>query len=275
MKNTIIHPTDFSYCSDNALDYAIILTKVFECKLEIIHHLDLNVNENNAHRVLEEVEGKEREAKIKLRNLENKIQKHELKCEVGVHFGKIKSLFPEYAIKQNPKLIVMGTTGANHLVNKLAGSNTSNIIKYTESPVLAVPERAALKEIKNIIFLSDYREKDIESVSFISKIAESFDAAINIIHVLSEDKSKKINNQKLLDDFQSSVKKEVNYTNIKYQLLNSDNIFNRVKILINDTKPDLIVSVMRKQNLLEGLFFSSLIEKMVYKIDTPLLVMPE
>ena len=46
MNNTIVHPTDFSKCANDALDYAIKIAKTLDCKINIVHSLDFGGEQN-------------------------------------------------------------------------------------------------------------------------------------------------------------------------------------------------------------------------------------
>lgn len=277
MKNTIIHPTDFSECANKALDYAVVIAKALKFKLRIVHLLDhKDINSFNSLEIIDQIEKTEKEAEKELKKIKEKVKGEQVECETEVNPGKMDLFFPQYILEQSPELVVMGTTGNNKLGNKLMGSNTHSIINNTEFPILAVPKNTVLKkEFRKLLFLSDYRDKDIDAIDFISKIALAFKAKVNVVHILDNETKKKVNNQKLLDKLKDSVQKRNNYSNVEYQLLINDDIEQRVRLLLEESKPDLLAVIMRRQNFFERLFFGSLTKKMVYQDFTPLLVFKE
>ena len=276
MKNTIVHPTDFSECANVALDYAIEVAKILKCKINIVHSLDfrreLNV-EQSATSILRLTSELEQAAEIKLKELRERVLEHNITCEAKVYAVKIDSWLPEYISKNKPMLVVMGTTGENSISNKIFGSNTYSVIKNSKSPVLAIPESARLTgAFKNFVMSTDYRDEDIEAIMLLARLAKPSKAEINVVHILNEKGSKKINNKRLIDDLELRVKEKEDYFNINYDLLYNENPESRLKILVEEKKPDILTLVMKKQGFFERLFFGSLTEKLVHKGNVALLV---
>lgn len=277
MKNTIIHPTDFSECANKALDYAIVIAKALNLKISIAHAIDfkgLDSLERNGLNIIEETRVLRSSAEKKLKDLVKKVESNQVKCSATVSSGRISLWLPEFTNQNNPKMIVMGTTGSGSLANKIIGSNTYSIIKDTNVPLLSVPENASLGTFEKITFLSDYRDKDTASIGFLIEMAVHFNSVIDIVHILNSETAKKGNNEKLLNDLKLKVKEKFNYEYIESQLLFSNDAEQRIKILIEETNPKLIALVMRKQNFFERLFFGSLTEKIAYYSKSPLLVFP-
>jgi nucleotide-binding universal stress UspA family protein len=277
MENTIIHPTDFSVCANKALDYAIIIAKSLNLKISIVHAVnfdEIDKLERNALNILEETKVLRFSAEKKLKKLVKKVEANEIKCDYNLCSGRISAWLPDFTNKNNPKLIVMGTTGSASLRNKIIGSNTYSIIKETNVPLLSVPEKAVLRDFRRLIFLSDYKDKDILSIGFLVEMAARFNSVIDIAHILDSESVKKSNNQKLLNELKLKVEENFKHDQFEFQLLFSDNVEQRVKSLIEETNPELIALVMRKQNFFERLFFGSLTEKIAYNSKSPLLVFP-
>ncbi len=277
MENTIIHPTDFSECANKALDYAILIAKALNLKISIAHAIDfneLNGLERNSLNMVDETKLLITATEKKLKNLVNKIEAHQIKCSATICSGKISLWLPEFTNKNNPKMIIMGTTGSSSLSKKIMGSSTYSIIKSTNVPLLSVPEKAILGDFKKLTFLSNYKNKDIASIGILVEIASHFNSVIDVVHVLNNDSAKKENNRKLFDDLKLKIEEKFKYEHLNFQLLFSNNVEQRLQILIEETDPDLISLVMRKQNFFERLFFGSLTEKMAYHSKTPLLVFP-
>lgn len=277
MNYTIIHPTDFSECANKALDYAIIIAKALNLKISIAHAIDFNELdslERNGLNILEESRNLRISAEKNLEILVKKVEAHQVKCSATICSGRISIWLPEFTNKNNPKMIVMGTTGSASLVNKIMGSNTYSIIKETNVPLLSVPENATLGAFEKLTFLSDYRDKDISYIGFLVEMATHFNSTIDIIHILNSESATKINNVKLLNDLRLKAEEKFKYERLESQLLFSDDVEQRVQSLIEETSPELISLVMRKQNFFERLFFGSLTEKIAYHSKSPLLVFP-
>ncbi|NOQ76112.1 MAG: hypothetical protein GQ574_29185 [Crocinitomix sp.] len=278
MKNTIVHPTDFSKCANDALDYAIELAKILNCKINIVHSLDFDGElhaTHNASSMLAMSQKVEKTAEIKLKALGDKVIENNVECTAGIYTGKIHSWLPDYISENKPMLVIMGTTGAGSVANKIFGSNTYAIIKNSKSPILAIPEATELKNgFKNFVLSTAYRDRDVEAIMFLARLAKPSNAEISVVHVLSAEASKKKNNQHLLDDLARRVRVDENYFNIKYDLLYSNDPESRLRILVEEKNPDMLTLIMRKQGFFERLFFGSLTEKLAYNSNVPLLIFP-
>lgn len=277
MKDTIIHPTDFSKCADNALDYAISIAKALNLKINLVHSLDfsnIHISDQNAQMMLKESEDIEVKAEKRMRKLAAKVKSHQLEYKAEIFNGRVSSWLPDYVKEINPRFVVMGTTGASNVVNKIMGSNTFSIIKEINSPLLAVPLNAKLNKFNKFVFSTDYRDTDIPAIVSVIDIAKYYDASVDIVHILNKETLKKANSEKLLDNLKLEVLKNVDYSKIDFQLLFGENVHNRLQILTKEIKPDFLALVMRKQNFFERLFFGSLTEKLAYHSETPIFIFP-
>ncbi|NOQ75259.1 MAG: hypothetical protein GQ574_24825 [Crocinitomix sp.] len=277
MKTTIIHPTDFSECADNALDYAILIAKALKLSITLVHSLDFSripKNEQNAEIMLEATKAIEMEAEEKLRQLGTKVKGHEIECNTEIFNGKVNLWLPDYIKEINPRFTVMGTTGSSNIANRIMGSNTFSIIKKINSPLLAVPLNAKTERFNKFVFSTDYKDADVNAITDIVEIAKHYEASVDIVHILNNETIKKVNNKKLLDDLQLKVHKMVNYSKLDFQLLLGENVHKRLQVLTNEVKPDFLALIMRKQNFFERLFFGSLTEKMAYHSETPIFIFP-
>ncbi len=276
MEGTILIPTDFSKCANDALDYAIEIAKVLKCKIKIVHSIDfdgdLRVGEN-AKTMLALTKEFETAAETKIKVLGDKVLQNNIACSATIFTGKVNDWLPSYISEIKPILVVMGTTGVNSISNRIFGSNTYSIIKNSLYPVLAVPYSAQYTKAFDVFVVStDFRDKDVEVIQFLSKLAKPSGVIIEVVHVLNDDTLKRDYNHELMHDLEEKVKEKVDYTNIIYKLLYSDTPESRLKTLVEEKKPDMLSLVMRKQGFFERKLFGSLTETLVHKSNVPVLV---
>jgi nucleotide-binding universal stress UspA family protein len=275
MENTILHPTDFSPTSKNALEYAIVLAKTLKSKLEIVYSVDysgkLNV-EQNAVSLIAFTKQVELETHKKI----NEIQKYGKEKGVAYitssHTGKRATWLPDYILKSEPIMVVMGTSGSTPISGKLFGSNTYSIIKNSNSPVLAVPESAKIKEFKRLVLSTNSGEKNVEAIQFLMKLAMPTSAIIDIVHVLNADESQDGNNQEPLNDLKARVEQVEDYNKVNYSLLKNANTAEQLRQLSKENHPDILTLFMQKQSFFKRLFKPSVTANMVHKSEVPLLV---
>lgn len=271
MQKAIIHPTDFSDCANNALEFALMIAKKMDFKIVIVHALDfseVSVTSRNATSMLENSKKLEDEAKAKLQELGSKIQNEEIVVEASIHSGRIGNWLPEYAHEINAEFVVMGTTGASTMANKVMGSHTFDILKKTKTPVIAVPQKARIQDFKEFVYLQDYRTPDMEPLSSLAALAKPFSASIDIVH-FAEGNDKE--GAEKFDELQSRIQKEIDYKFVFHYNFTPD-IHKGIQNMMEDMNPDLLVLVMRNQNFFQRLFKGSLTEDLVNYCNTPLLV---
>ncbi len=272
MSKVIIHPTDFSECADNALQYAVEIAKATESKIAVVHSLDyseISVTSRNAQALNENSNNLEKEAKQRLLEIGERVQKQGVPCEASIHSGRIGYWLPDYAKEKEALYIVMGTVGADTLQNKIIGSHTFDIIKKTMVPVLAVPNEASVKDFKDFVYLQDHKTPDMIPLNNLAQIGKTFNANIDVIHFLEDPKN--IEDQKQFEQLQVAVKKEIDFE-FNFILKPTEDLHESIQEIAKEKNPDLLALVMRHQNFFQRLFKGSLTEKLINYSHIPILV---
>jgi len=275
MGNMIIHPTDFSKCAENALDFAIAIAKATDSKIALVHSLDfseISVTSRNAQALEENSSALEEEAKKMLVEMGSKVQEQGIVCEASIHSGRIGLWLPDYGKEKDASYIVMGTVGADTLQNKIMGSHTFDIITRTGIPVLAVPNEAKIDDFKEFVYLQDHRTADILPLKNIAQIASAFGANVDVIHFLEKDAD--TNDEALFEKLQTEVKKEIDFE-FNFICEPTEDLHESIQQVGTEKNPDLLALVMRHQNFLQRLFKGSLTETLVNHSSTPILVFEE
>jgi universal stress protein A len=147
----ILVPTDFSESAEQALNYAVRLSKPYRAEIVVLHVFHLReylallseqaqIDSATANEVLESA--KRRAA----HNLEEIVRRQGDKglalipsLRIGVPFEEIIS----YAAEQGIDLIVMPTHGRTGLAHFFLGSTAERVISHSGCPVLVVKTRSA------------------------------------------------------------------------------------------------------------------------------------
>ncbi|MDG1729492.1 MAG: universal stress protein [Algibacter sp.] len=271
----IVYPTDFSYCSKNAMPYVIAMGKALKSKIRIVHSMEmasLGSAKNNpiAVALLEKITLIEEEAERKLIKLKNEIQICGLECEYDIIQGRTLFL-KEYMEDINPLMIVMGTIGKSGLENKIFGSQTSKIIRNTKSIVLVVPEKAKFNNLSQIVFATDYHTKDKTCIEFITKITKYYEASLEVIHICEPHENLK-EKQNFLLKLKDEISQVFSNQKLYLKLLNADDPEDKLLEFLENANPDMLCLITRKRNFIERLFDKSMAKKMVNHTNTPVLV---
>lgn len=271
MPKIIIHPTDFSDCAENALDYAVDIAKAIKAKIKLVHTLDyseIRVTSLDGQALVENSKDLEENAKNKLLEIGKKVQDEGVLCEASIHTGRIGNWLPSYSEKESVEFIVMGTVGSDSLKNKVMGSNTFEIIKKTKTPVFCVPQEAKKEKFDNFLYLQDDSTKDRKQLALIAKLASSTKSEVNVVHfVIGKDESGIARFEELKKEIQTNVSDR-----IQFELEEANDLEEAIQSKVKRSNPDLLVLVMRHQNFFQRFFQGSLTESLVNHSNTPLLV---
>ena len=151
--------TDFSALSMVALNYGLKMADKLEVEFTILNVLRLD-GVPKSHLKMKQIERSlfsialEEGAK-----LEGEC-KRKIKSKAKVKFEAIRSHTVADTVRRYTKahkinLIIMGSRGASKLKKAVLGGTTVSVIDVSKAPVLAIPEKAAYTNFKNVVYASD------------------------------------------------------------------------------------------------------------------------
>ena len=274
-EKRILVPLDFSACSKNALEAAIIFARKMEADLYLIHAVMAFVNEAEAApRSIFDVANEAEEADVK-ENFE--ALKREFPELRDIHHTILyKSGFPAEVITEAMEshkidFTIMGTKGARGADEILLGTITYRVIRDSKKPVIAIPENVQPHYFKNIAMASAYKTiKNISSLDPVNYLARLFRARIHILHVSQYDRlsdQEAVEARKLEDHFRN--------LNHNYQFIINENVEEGINNYIESHSIDLLVMLPRKHNLFHVLFKENWTERMTYHTKIPLMTLHE
>lgn len=269
---TILVPTDFSECANNALLYAIELAKKENSKIILLHafHVSYVYPDVSMQFLPEQTKAAEQTAYAKLKLLSEKVETS-VTCEIINEESLAVDLILETIDKKKPDLVVMGTTGVSGIKEMLIGSNTASIVENAKCPVIAVPENIPFKQIKNITYATDYHLSDINALIKLVEIAELFDAKVTLLHVCYEVFTHETE-EEFMETFRNKIQKDISYNKLNFQLVYGKNLINVLEDYIKKESPDLISMSTTYRNTFDKIFGTSSTKKMTYHAKVPLLV---
>lgn len=269
---TILVPTDFSEQSTYALTYALAIARVAGAGLILLHTYHRPVSNTTALRDITPILKQDAET-----DLSKLVKKVRLQPEVeGIPIdalarkGDLVNEVKKIALDRKVDLIVMGTKGASGIAEMLIGTNTASVIEEAVCPVLAVPEGAVYRPIKQILYATDYLATEEESLGELTKFAALFQASIVLVHVAGN-VSGMLQQDKLMEEYTQKIQQQVTYPNISFHLEVNPDIFQGLAHAIESFSIDLVAMTTRKRNMYEKFFEPSITKKMAYHTHIPLL----
>lgn len=169
----------------------------------------------------------------------------------------------------NASIVVMGTKGKSNKKDVTFGSQTLQVIKYVNCPVLAVPVSYHDYPLKNMLFLTDYMIPFVRrELKLVSTLASRFAAKVHFLHITD---AKQISHRQIDNrTFATSCfqKELVSYTNAPGKDLTLE-----INKLVKDKAIDMLVMTNHRHSYLENILYRSTIEKIGLEIKIPFLVL--
>lgn len=270
--NHIFFPTDFSKNAERALPFAAKIARKFGAKLTLFHAsqdtMDMAPNFEKAQ------EDAIRKSESQFDNLLTTLKKSgsydDLNISTILQSGEPVTNLLGQIMEQQADLVVMGTQGATSDRNVLFGSVTTNIIKKSTVPVLAVPNGSTYDDFKNIIFTTDYKEGDITTLNQTVDFAKMFNSNIDIVHI---DEHKGFGSEIMFRGFKDIVKEKIDYDNLAFHLKYEYDFFPGMADFIIDEPTSLLVMSRYKKTFWEKLTERNHSKEMAFYSSIPLLVL--
>ncbi|NJY62699.1 universal stress protein [Salinimicrobium sp. CDJ15-81-2] len=273
----IVVPTDFSENAFDALKYAAELFKYERSEFFLLHaYADEVFDEaNNINREFLEAQKKKikEKAEAELARLRERIleifqnPKHEFKIVSA--FGLLIDEVNDLAERENVDLIITSTKGVSHDRKLTFGSNSLQIIKYVQCPVLSIPANYNFRELKRILFPSNfmlpYQKRELK---LLGDLARSICAEIHLLYVSKFQ-------QETLRQREHKMAVLEQFYNIKVteHFEEMDDKAEAIQKLIPQLNIDLLVLVNSRHSYLENLLYTSTIDKIGFDPKIPFLVL--
>ncbi len=276
MKNILL-PTDFSDNARNAINYAMEFFKSTPCTFYLLHVQkasqyttdDLMAAPANTT-ILESVIG---DTKQKLETIAE-----ELKTEYpneNYTFDTITDydIFTD-AIKQaisskNIDLTIMGTNGATSAAEVVFGSNTLNVIRKVNHPLIAIPQGYTFKEPKNILYAIDNHDRfETKGIEPLVDALKRYQSTLRVLKIKDTDvvDQSDIEDKKQIDDFFKSV------PHTFHSIINVPTAL-AINSFVQIMDIGMTAMFIKKETFLERFFKGSETSKISYGTLVPLLIM--
>jgi nucleotide-binding universal stress UspA family protein len=272
----IVIPTDFSKNAFNALYFAASLFKYTRCEFYILHAYAERVYQADELDNRELLDKRKlavyKEVDEELFHLKEKITeclpnpKHEFKMLSA--FGVLSDEVNDLVNSEDIDIVVMGTRGKTNDRKITFGTNTVQVMKYVQCPVLAVPEDYEYHEPREVLFPSDYMVPyKRRELKLLCEIAGSFRSNIHMLYI---NPIKKLSMRQ--EDHMNFLKECLFKAQLSYETTEEEDKTMAITKYILHNKIDMLVMVNSRHSHLEELLYQSTLEKIGLHIKIPFLV---
>lgn len=188
--------------------------------------------------------------------------------------GILAEVISKETARNQYKVVVMGTKGASGLESVLIGSNTYDVIRDSQTPILAIPANASAYKKDTIALLTNFKPGELEVLKqAIPVFGSKFH--LLLIHINKQEVDIKILDKKLtewidniitetgIDDVSYTVKNRSHFAN------SAEKIANGIQTMIRDENIDIILITKSRKTFFQNLFNENIIKKMAMGIVIP------
>jgi len=273
----IVIPTDFSANAFNALNCAFQYFKYEKCRFIIVHAYGY---ENHNLATSDASDDWENHKKAALKQSEAQLQKiiKEIKAtgpnpqhafETTAVLGYLVDVVNELVDQENADLVVMGTQGKTTDRNIALGSNTIQVLKFVQCPVLGIPLDYVYERPAQILFPSNllipFHKRELK---LISRLAESYRAATHLLYIANFDVLSE--RQQEIKDFWESRFRE---SEIKYHRSDEGNHTFIIKEYVDLKNINLLVMINSNYSFLESIIQTSTVDEIGLSLKIPFLIL--
>lgn len=270
---TIFVATDFSSASHNAFLYSLELAKAFGARVVLFHAFQASMSaylEPTVVNTPEEIKMLVKDRLTQhLRALNDKDYiPIDLICEEGLSSPTIL----QAAATHGADLIISGMKHHGKTFRRFFGSTVTSLARHTSIPMIVVPEEAHYQAPSTIALASDMApDTDMHTLDALVSIGERFQSKVYIVRVISD----------RFEEVYELLYHPVRFSRLSgvlethYEYTHHKDVAEALRFFIQTSHIQLVALIPHQHNLLEKWFFKSKTQKMIFKSDIPLLILPE
>ncbi|MDJ0836880.1 MAG: universal stress protein [Acidobacteriota bacterium] len=188
----ILFPTDFSPCSEIALDHALFHAEINDAELHIAHCITWNDRENQSPAHMPDADTimlhMQKVARVQMEETLDPHQEKPFKIKEKLLTGpRPAETILDYVKHEEIDMVVMGTHGRQGLYYFLMGSTAEEVVRLAPCPVLTVREHgeyASLHMIRKILVPVDFSDASRRALVRAKYMASLHGAELLALHVL-------------------------------------------------------------------------------------------
>jgi nucleotide-binding universal stress UspA family protein len=218
--NKILVPTDFSEQAKYSLDFAIQIARLNGAAIILLHVVDYpgistawiggmnviggteppidNIDETFINNLLDK-------AREDLALAIKDSGGDGLNILPRVDIGNPYFCIAEMILSEEISLVIMGTKGNSGFEGILIGSTAEKVVRLSKCPVITIKQKQEAGNIKNILFASNFEEKQDHVVEELSKVQQLFSATLHLVKINTPNNFQ--SNQIMIREIRNFIKK--------------------------------------------------------------------
>jgi len=269
MKKFLV-PVDFSDTSIHAAKYAVALCRDIPDSEIILYHVYSHIS--FATLTSREEGSRQKVTEAELNEVKSNISEGNGNISVVAEEGSFVESLCDYALGNSVDMVIMGITGSSRITQVFMGTNTLNVIRHIDIPVMIIPALATYTGLKKAVFTSDF--KDVARTTpfaSLKKILDIFKPELEILNVDSEHYVELTPEYKIERE---AMEDKLGSYNPEFAFLRSYDFLEGISSFVDTKEMDAIITVPRKHGFLSQLFKTSHTKKLAYHSRVPIIAVP-
>ena len=273
---TILIPTDFSDCANNAFDFGVQLASKIGGRIQLIHIVEAPSTQSFSTMGMVGLRDMERLFFVEKRDEANSRIVSIIK-EMGQANSQVDSKviecgaydsISEIITRQKADIIIMGTRGSNGLNEIITGSNTEKVVRQASCPVISVPSKINLKNLKRIVFATDVTNLD----SKIAMVAKELQFLLGInLEILWVHTPHVIESEAVVKKMLESFASEYGFKNHNIHIKKSITVEEGILTFIKEIEADLLFMTTHGRQGISHFLYGSITEEIVNHSSIPVM----
>lgn len=269
MKKFLV-PLDFSETSKNAAKYAINLAAEVEDAHIVFYHVYSPIS--LATLTARDEGSRQNVSEQALENVKKELESEKVSISCVAEEGSLVENLSDYILGNKVDMVIMGITGSSRIAQVFMGTNTLNVARNVDCPVMIIPPLALYNGLKSVVFTSGF--KDVARTTpfiAIQKLLNTFKPELNIVNV-DEDHYVELTTEYKLE--KSIIEDKLGAFNPQYSFLRSFDFIDGINTFIKSRGIDAIITLPHKQGFVSQLFKTSHTKKLAYHSTVPIITIP-
>lgn len=194
--------TDFSSCSEHAVEHGIAIARHFGATLHFLHLLRPSRFAFSPEMMPALADAADRDCEQLLTRLTHDHRLDGIDVRRSIEQGEIADVADAFVRDQHIDMLILGTRGRTGLPRLLLGSAAQQMFQSVSCPVLAVGPRAPgagpKLQLRHILFATDLSRDSLAALPYALTAAGEWHTALDVLHVCkSGDPSHRVAIEKL------------------------------------------------------------------------------
>ena len=270
----LVYATDCSPSSANALKFVVGLCSQINSPLDLLHIYNLPPVDNTTFRSNQHLR---KQAQLEHHQL--LVKYFEQCCPEVKPGGSITFTAEEYnsitraildrSTRLEADMVIVGRKDEHSSRGLFAGNIANALMSRLACPLLIIPNDIETAQMRSMVYATDFEADDILALEQLSPIARVLGAELKVVHIPTKND---YSSEEQMEWFKEMVDQKLNFDDIDYHLILSENVQDGLRSFIDGSEADLLVMLEREdKGYLDKALYGDMVKKMKSKSDIPIL----